>query len=398
MKRSVNDAALRAKWLAAASIPLCAYGAIAACSPTGTSGLVVAPMTSASVAEVKPDAGPDATSFALRQLPEEPHQPPNNAGCTRDVSCEDPEAVALSWPFPLPFERCKPVAEKGGEKKFSVAETTSQRQQQGSEDTCCYVQFTGCSRRYNGSGRGDRGDYGGPVMGRPLIDALGAMKVAEAVTREGWTPESTRSTDDLERAKRWVRAGLIEHASVASFARFGLSLMALGAPSELVAGAHQAALEEINHAELSFDLAVRFGHVAVAPGPLEVMGAPTSSLRELVRETLALGCVNEAIAAAIAAESARGATTVTADEEERRVLAIIATDEASHAALAYRTIAWARSIDDALVRGEVQAALDALDALVPFTDDVVLDRETIAQVTESVLTHAVRPCLLALLA
>ncbi len=388
MKRSVNDEGLRAKWLAAASIPLCAYGAAVGCSATGTSGLVVAPMTLASVAEVKPDAGPDATSLALRQLPEEPHQPPNNTGCTRDVSCTDPEGAALAWPFPSPFERCKPVLEKG-EQKFSVAETKSQREQQGSEDTCCYVTFNGCSRRAHGYT-----DRGHGVLGRPLIDESGAMKLADAIAGHGWTRQPTSITPELERAKRWVRAGLMEHASVASFARFGLSLMAAGAPSGLIVGAHRAALEEITHAELSFDLAVRFGHAAVAPGPLDVMGAPTSSLRELVRETLALGCVNEAIAAAIASE----ATTVTTDDEERHALAIIARDEASHAALAYRTIAWARSIDDALVRDEVRASLDALDAMAPSTEDVVLDRETLARVTESVLTHAVRPCLLALLA
>lgn len=387
MKRCVKHAVLRRQWLVAACVPLCAFGAVAACSAkAGTSGLVVAPMTSSSVAMSTVDQSVDAGMFTLRALPEEPRQPPNTSGCTRDVSCEDPEPTALSWPFPSPFERCKPVLEKG-EKRFSVAETKTHREQDGT-DTCCYVQFGGCGRRYNGGGRG----YDGPVLGRPLVDDLGVMHVAEAIAGEGWTATSATRIRDDARARRWVRAGLVEHASVASFARFGLSLMALGAPSELIEGAHRAALEEIEHARLSFELAVRWGHHAVAPGPLDVLGAPSSSLRDLVRETLMLGCVNEAIAAAIAAEAA----TVTSDEAERRALELIARDEASHAALAYRTIAWARSVDDALVQSEVDAALASVESLASLVEDVVLDAETCRAVTASVLAHAIEPCLLAL--
>jgi hypothetical protein len=388
MKRCVKHAVLRRQWLAAACVPLCAFSAVVACSAkAGTSGLVVAPMTSASVAATTVDASVDAGMFTVRALPEEPRQPPNSANCTRDVTCEDPEPTALSWPFPSPFERCKPVLEKG-EKKFSVAETKTHRDQDGT-DTCCYVQFEGCGRHYNyNSGRG----YDGPIPGRPLVDELGVMHVAEAIAGDAWMSPVERCAHDDDRAKRWVRAGLLEHASVASFARFGLSLMALGAPSELVFGAHRAALDEIEHAKLSFALAVRFGHQAVAPGPLDVMDAPSCSLRDLVRETLALGCVNEAIAAAIAAEAA----AVTSDDAERHALELIARDEASHAALAYRTIAWARSLDDALVQSEIEAALGLLDSLTSLGEDVVLDAETSTAVAASVLTHAIKPCLLAL--
>jgi len=39
---------------------------------------------------------------------------------------------------------------------------------------------------------------------------------------------------------------LKEHASVASFSAFSLQLIAVGAPSPLLQGAHQAALDEVH--------------------------------------------------------------------------------------------------------------------------------------------------------
>jgi hypothetical protein len=125
-------------------------GLIVACSGnSGTNGLIVAPMTSVSVAVAPSDASVfDAPSLATRALPDEPHYPTNMSGCERSVSCVDPEPTALTWPLPSPFERCKPVIAKG-DQKFSVKETVAQRAQD-QPDTCCYVVFEGCSRRYGG--------------------------------------------------------------------------------------------------------------------------------------------------------------------------------------------------------------------------------------------------------
>jgi hypothetical protein len=66
---------------------------------------------------------------------------------------------------------------------------------------------------------------------------------------------------------------LLEHASVASFARFSLQLMAAGAPASLVEAAHRAALDEIEHARLTFRLASRYEGRALGPGPLPVDGS-----------------------------------------------------------------------------------------------------------------------------
>jgi hypothetical protein len=45
------------------------------------------------------------------------------------------------------------------------------------------------------------------------------------------------------KAPRALWRALFQHASVASFARFSLELLALGAPPDLVAAAHAAALD-----------------------------------------------------------------------------------------------------------------------------------------------------------
>ena len=55
--------------------------------------------------------------------------------------------------------------------------------------------------------------------------------------------------------KAWTTAARAEHASVASFARFTLQLLHLGAPADLVADAQQAALDEVRHARLCFGVA-----------------------------------------------------------------------------------------------------------------------------------------------
>ncbi|MCA9546694.1 MAG: ferritin-like domain-containing protein, partial [Myxococcales bacterium] len=61
------------------------------------------------------------------------------------------------------------------------------------------------------------------------------------------------SEDPAQRARladHWTRQALAEHASVASFARFALHLMAVGAPPDLLVATHQAGLDEIEHARL----------------------------------------------------------------------------------------------------------------------------------------------------
>jgi hypothetical protein len=181
--------------------------------------------------------------------------------------------------------------------------------------------------------------------GRPfLVD--GAARHAPAERRADWsaTPGLPALLDELDAevraklAEHWARSGLLEHASIAAFARFSLELVALGAPSELVAEAALAMADETRHARICFGLAAAYGGAPVGPGPLSVDGSLAAPTLESVVKTVVLeGCIGETIAAAEARELAN----TTLDLAVGEILEQIASDEARHATLAYRFVRWA---------------------------------------------------------
>ena len=147
-------------------------------------------------------------------------------------------------------------------------------------------------------------------------------------------PEPVR--DEL--ARRWSQAALDEHASIASFARFSLQLMAVGAPPDLLEGAHQAAIDEIRHTRLCLDLAEVYAGEALSPGALELHGGliGANDLPSLAAAAVVEGCIGETVAALVAKHAADTATHDTV----RNALQVIARDEERHAGLAWRFIAW----------------------------------------------------------
>jgi hypothetical protein len=199
---------------------------------------------------------------------------------------------------------------------------TVRRRAEGQEDVCCYHWFEYCS-------------------GRPILEGTQA-RTAEARSGHGWgtgelAADLTASPSQREMlALAWTRDGLAEHASIASFARATLELLAVGAPADLVGRTQQAGLDEVHHARLCFALATRYGSASVEPGPLAPPAPRESSLARLALDTFDEGCVGETVAA-LPAERALGACR---DERVSAALKIIADDEANHAALAWATVAW----------------------------------------------------------
>ncbi len=138
-------------------------------------------------------------------------------------------------------------------------------------------------------------------------------------------------------AAGWLRDAQMEHASVASFARFVMDLLALGAPSDLVRDAGRALTDEVEHARLCFGLASRFAERDLGPAPLSLFAtAPSRSFDEIVRSAVVEGCVGETIAAMVAEARLEG----TRDWEARSVLSRIRDDETEHAELAWRFVRW----------------------------------------------------------
>ncbi len=196
-------------------------------------------------------------------------------------------------------------------------------------DDCCYVVeileecvVPGRPLRVDGHARvapvARRGDWCAPLGGSELIEGLGDAGVA-----------------------RWTEAAQAEHASVASFARLVLQLLALGAPPELVARATAAMQDEIGHAADAFGVVRMLGGGERGPGPLPVAGAMSAqpTLAEVLLETLVEGAINETLAASEAAEAQVGCELPAVTT----VLQRVAREEGEHAALGWAILQWGLS-------------------------------------------------------
>jgi hypothetical protein len=209
--------------------------------------------------------------------------------------------------------------------------------------------------------------------GRPMtVD--GQARRAAATRRGDWAEAITASgegdrealSEDLRLALRdaWLDDALLEHASVASFARFTLQLMALGAPSWLVEASQQASLDEVRHARDCFALASRYADAPLGPTQLPLHGALVeTSLADAVAATIIEGCIGETIASAMAAEQLHHAC----DPQARATLERIVEDEARHAELAWTFVRWAMETGGATIANVVRETFDAQRAHVEAT-------------------------------
>jgi hypothetical protein len=223
-------------------------------------------------------------------------------------------------------------------------------------DLCCYLHCTGA------------------CCGRPLF-VDGIARIAPAVVRADWLlenalaePAPAETPPDIRDgiAAAWLADALLEHESVASFSRWALELLAVAAPPGLVLEAHRAALDEVEHARLCFALAERFSGECLGPGPLALSDVRVSaSLDEMVALAIREGCVGETLASLVAREQ----LAVARDRDVQRALSRIAEDEARHAELAWRFVAWAISSGGDRIRSAARRAFDeALGASDTFRD------------------------------
>jgi hypothetical protein len=243
--------------------------------------------------------------------------------------------------------------------------------------------------------------------GRPFrVD--GELRVAKVQACEGWGGRESAVDLELDGATRaalsraWLVDAQLEHASVAAFARLTLQLMALGAPAHLVRESQQASLDEIEHAELCFGLASRYGNRAFGPGDLELQGALDDlSLEALLTSSIEEGCIGETVAAMMAGEQA----SVALDARAKTALERITRDETRHSALAWRIVRWvlerqpslqhtARSTFERLLsKREPAAALSVRIDSTAFRAHGRLSPEDQASVREEAIRCVIRPCL-----
>jgi hypothetical protein len=215
---------------------------------------------------------------------------------------------------------------------------------------CCYPATTMCC-----SGR--------PFLADGRVRTAATRRGAGRGAAAGWTAPLRPRVESLDLSTRafladaWLGDALLEHASVASFARFALELLAVGAPSDLVDAAHAAARDEVAHARACFALASAYAGAELAPARFDFGGKVevSSDLAAIAASAVKEGCVGETLAAMQAAEQLAAAT----DPAVREALAVIAADEARHAELAYRFVAWAIETGGESVRLAVAGAFVA---------------------------------------
>jgi hypothetical protein len=253
-------------------------------------------------------------------------------------------------------------------------------------------------------------------VGRPFLIA-GHPRLAPSAVRDDWYGERVdhraraADADPALRAavaRGWLEQGLMEHASVAAFARFTLQLLSLGAPAGLVAASASAMGDEIRHAQDCFALARRHLDHDVGPASLPLSGAlDEMDLSAIVLGTLREGCIGETVAAAEAAEALQHCQ----DPAARAVLTRIAVEEGRHAELAWRFVAWALQAGPPSLLEHVRDAFTAELTLPSAARAVELssrDRELArhgllaaplrAALRERVLSAVVAPCAEVLLA
>lgn len=249
----------------------------------------------------------------------------------------------------------------------------------------------------------------GCISGRPL-QVEGAARTAPRVWREDFRgaakAPSMEGLDEGLRAalaEHWARIGAMEHASVGSFARFTLELLALGAPPELLAETQRAALDEVAHAELAYGLASAYAGRGVGPGPLSLAGVVAQTERDaIVAALIEEACVGETLAAAEAAALAEGIE----DEALRAALRQIADDELRHAALGFKALAWmlrdAGDEERAAVLARFEAAMSKASRAPRSPARIAPAQglcagEELGAIRRAALREIVRPCMEALL-
>jgi len=221
------------------------------------------------------------------------------------------------------------------------------------------------------------------IEGRPFIDDTGTMLQSEVIKSHQayWAHSETDNSAQQELlqqnkhqqqhqhdhtakydqlASHWMKRGLGEHSSIASFAALTISLLTNNAPPNLIRESLHAALDEVNHATTSFKMTSLLSREIIEPGPL-----PPSSIyfqrdvRTLAWRTFNEGCVDETISAvAAAAEASMHHGGGDIDYMIQMELSQIAMDESRHAALAFRTLRWACTVESQYCRDNITNYFD----------------------------------------
>ncbi len=196
---------------------------------------------------------------------------------------------------------------------------------------------------------------------------------------------------------------IAEHAAVASFARFTMQLMSMGAPADLIAEATRAQGDEIRHALDCLTVASDLSEETLGLGQLNIEGAlvGATDVSDILVDTIREACVNETVSAAQCQAAADEAQEPTI----KAMLTQIAIDEQRHATLAWRTVRWILAEHPDLRDLAAGTFVHAIAHPFVTSDDPGTDLGAFGalsasqdqEVAASVVRQVIRPCMDALL-
>ena len=172
------------------------------------------------------------------------------------------------------------------------------------------------------------------------------------------TPLAGGPVDLPPKAARLAARAAAEHASIASYTRASLELIALGAPADLLEATHRAALDEVEHARQCYALASKLAGRELQPGSVPQAPLTPPTFASAAVATLHDACISESTSAARAREWMESE----ADPEIAATLAHIAADEDRHAQLAHETLAWLVSAGERMAVDALREAIACLPA------------------------------------
>ncbi|MEZ0223567.1 MAG: hypothetical protein ACAH83_03360 [Alphaproteobacteria bacterium] len=174
------------------------------------------------------------------------------------------------------------------------------------------------------------------------------MQVSDIKESRDWITQQKFSAS----RHNWLEDAQGEHSSVAAFSELSLKLSQLGCPPELLAGTHQAALDEIRHAQIAFTLDAANGS---AKGPAEERGLFGKAghlfrIHKMAAETFADGCLNEALSA----QELKTRAQEEPDAVIKQELDQIAREEDTHVDLSWKIVKWCfGELQDARLRARL---------------------------------------------
>ena len=310
--------------------------------------------------EKKNDDDKKSEDEAVIPLPGPPCPPPVNydptkphwgPSCQAHMSgCQPAVAATPAKHYPAPYDRCAPQAGGGGVYSHFSREATDQARMKD-PSACCYVQVVM------------------HPMGRPLRDSGEVILPAlSPCVWGGWS--EARIDAPLIVAQRYRAMAVVEASSIAAFDALHADMVRCNAPAELLRDTLHARDDEIVHAASALTIAERIDGMQVEVAALPARAPVT--IATLVREAVLDGCFGESVGAIEASECANACTIPEIAAHHARV----AEDEARHAELAFRWVAW-------LVQRHTGEAIPALRRALADLSESVADGRPVDEALES---------------